>query len=344
MIRKYSLLILLVFAGLSACKDDDFGPVLQPGNAPAFINPTDGASFELLEDKATEVMTTFVWSAADFGYQAAITYQVELDVAGNNFNDAVTLGTTTNDSLSVTVEKVNNILLTKELPGETPSDVEVRVVASVSPEVGPLVSAPITLTITPYTVAINYPQLQVPGSYQGWDPANNSTIIWSVKSDDKYEGYLYFPDPNTEFKYTLGPSWDTNWGDDGADGTLDPNGANIVAAEAGVYKLNVDLNALTHSYLKTDWGLIGSATPNGWDSDQDMSYDPASGIWSITLDLVVGEIKFRANDDWAINLGDNDTNKTLEYDGANIPIAENGNYTVELILNVPKYTYKITKN
>ncbi len=344
MIRKYSLLILLVIAGLTACKDEDFGPVLQPGNAPAFINPADGSSFELLEDNADEVMTMFVWSEADFGFQAAVTYEVEMDVAGNDFNDAVTLGSTSGDTLAVSVSKVNNILLAKGLPGETPASVEVRVVASVSPEVAPLVSDAIALTITPYTVVINYPQLQVPGSYQGWDPSNNNTVIWSVKSDDKYEGYIYFPDPNTEFKYTLGPSWDTNWGDDGADGTLEPDGANIVAGDAGVYKLNVDLNALTHAYVKTDWGLIGSATPNGWDSDQDMTYDPDTGIWSITLDLVAGEIKFRANDDWAINLGDNDANKSLEYDGANIQIDEDGNYTIELILNVPKYTYEITKN
>ena len=295
MIRKYSLLILLVIAGLTACKDDEFGPVLQLGNAPEITSPADGSSFELLLDNAADVLTTFTWSSADFGYQAAITYEVEMDLAGNDFNDAVTLGTTSGNTLDVTVEKVNNILLAKELPGETPANVEVRVIATVSPEVDPLISAPITLTITPYTVVINYPQLQVPGSYQGWDPSNNNTVIWSVKSDDKYEGYIYFPDPNTEFKYTLGPSWDTNWGDDGADGTLEPNGANIVAANAGVYKLNVDLNALTHSFVKTDWGLIGSATPNGWDSDQDMTYDPDTGIWSITLDLVAGEIKFRAN-------------------------------------------------
>lgn len=344
MLRKYSLLILLALSIFSACKEDDLGPVLTLGNAPAFTNPADGASFELLEANAANIMTMFIWSKADFGYQAAISYQVEMDVAGNSFNGAVTLGSTTKDTLAVTVEKVNNILLAKELPGETPVNVEVRVIATVSSEVEKLISAPITLTITPYTVVINYPQLQVPGSYQGWDPANNSTVIWSVKSDDKYEGYLNFPDPDTEFKYTLGPSWDTNWGDDGADGTLDPNGSNIVAAAAGFYKLNVDLNSKTHSLTKTDWGLIGSSTPNGWDSDQNMTYDGGTGVWSITLDLVAGEIKFRANDDWGINLGDNDANKTLEYDGSNIQIAADGNYTIDLILNVPKYTYKVTKN
>jgi hypothetical protein len=63
-----------------------------------------------------------------------------------------------------------------------------------------------------------------------------------------------------------------------------------------------------------------------------------------TLDLVQGEMKFRANNDWAVNLGDNDANRSLEYGGANIAVAESGNYTIELNLGSAVYTYKLTKN
>src|SRR5690606_6092054 len=111
-----------------------------------------------------------------------------------------------------------------------------------------------------YTSTIVYPQLQVPGSHQGWDPANPNTVIYSAGVNDQYEGYIYFADPNTEYKFTQGASWDVNWGDDGADGTLDPGGANIMAATAGMYRLNVNLASLTHTQTRTDWGLIGSAT------------------------------------------------------------------------------------
>jgi hypothetical protein len=34
----------------------------------------------------------------------------------------------------------------------------------------------------------------------------------------------------------------------------------------------------------------------------------------------------------------------MEYGGANIAIAEAGNYTIELILSTPIYTYKVIKN
>ncbi len=106
----------------------------------------------------------------------------------------------------------------------------------------------------------------------------------------------------------------------------------------------MNLNALTHNFLKTDWGLIGSSTPTGWDSDTDMVYDAVSGTLKLTLDLVEGFIKFRANDAWDINLGDDGGNRIMEYGGADIPIAEAGNYTIELILNQANYTYKLTKN
>jgi len=124
---------------------------------------------------------------------------------------------------------------------------------------------------------------------------------------------------------------------------LELNGDNLKAADAGYYRLRVNLIDNTHSFALTKWGLIGSSTAGGWDSDQDMTFNAATGVWTITAPLIPGEMKFRANDAWAINFGDNGSNLSLEYDGANIAISEAGNYEVQLILNSPLYTYKVTK-
>jgi hypothetical protein len=52
----------------------------------------------------------------------------------------------------------------------------------------------------------------------------------------------------------------------------------------------------------SDIGIIGSATPFGWDSDVDMTKnDVDTNLYSVTMELVVGEAKFRQNDDWAVN-------------------------------------------
>jgi len=187
----------------------------------------------------------------------------------------------------------------------------------------------------------NYPVMYVPGNYQGWDPANPQTVLASEKDDGLYEGYLWFPEANTSFKFTSGPSWDVNFGDDGADGRLDPDGANITVEEPGFYKINVNVNDLSYSVLKTQWGLIGSATPKGWDADLDMTYDPDEGAWTIQAALQAGEIKFRANDDWALNYGDTGADAILEANGDNIAIPGPGTYAIKLYLHKPDYTYGI---
>jgi hypothetical protein len=191
----------------------------------------------------------------------------------------------------------------------------------------------------------DYPVLHVPGSYQGWNPANDSTVIASVNSDNKYEGYLYFSDAGTEFKFVNGTAWgDPDYGDSNGDGsTLDMGGANIKVADPGYYKINVDLNNLTYSVVKTTWSVIGDATAGGWSSDQDLTFDPATGTWKATLDLTAGSLKFRANHDWTINYGDTGADGILEANGDNINITTAGTYEITLKLGTPDYTYSIVR-
>lgn len=344
--KKCLFLLGLTVLAFSACKDDELDPVLKVNGTPAFTSPAGGTTQVLTPANASEVFANFAWTAADFGFNAAVTYTVEMDIAGKNFAEPVVVGSTTGLALSgITNEKINTFLfVTKALPGGDPVEVEFRIAANVSSDVPTVYSPSIKATVTPFTIVVVYPKLQVPGSYQGWDPMNDNTVIYSAKSDERYEGYLNFGSDNTEFKFTKGKAWDVNWGDTGADGSLDPSGDNIKAPLSGIYKLNVDLNTLTFSTTRTEWGLIGSATPDGWNSDQNMVYDEVNSKLTITLDLIAGEIKFRANDDWGINMGDDGANKSLEYGGANIAVAEAGNYTIDLILNQAVYNYKIKKN
>jgi hypothetical protein len=187
----------------------------------------------------------------------------------------------------------------------------------------------------------DYPKLQVPGNYQGWDPTNTSTVLSSANNDNKFEGYAYFP-AATEFKFTVGTAWDVNYGDTGADGTLDAGGDNIKVADEGYYKINVDLTAKTYTLLKTSWGLIGSAAANGWNSDSGtFTWDATAGALVITADLVAGDVKFRANQDWGLNYGDNNKDGLLQSGGNNIAIPGNGKYKIKLFLTKPDYTYSI---
>jgi len=334
--------------GFVSCEKEGDITTVKLISSPNITAPTNGTTYVFEEANAGDTLPLIKWTAADFGYQAAITYKVEVATAGTSFAAPQSLGSFTDTEFEITVAAFNSALITMGLEPFEVASLELRVVASVSEFVQSGISNIVALTITPYLTIPVYPMLQVPGSYQGWAPTNTETAIPSVKSDGKYEGYIYFSEPNTKFKFTQGLSWDVNWGDDGVDGTLDPNGADIAAAaDAGLYKLNVDLPALTYTQLKTDWGVIGDATPGGWDSDQDMTYDAATRSMVITLDLVPGFIKLRANDDWALSYGDANLDGNLEASGENnIPIEEAGNYTIVFDLKqvFGYYTISITKN
>ncbi len=343
--KKYRLLYVVMAAALvfASCQKAEVGPVLQDPTAPVLTAPAAGVSLELTEANAAEVLT-FTWSAAaNYGFAAAITYKVELGMPGDNFAAPVAMITTTGLTGTTTYGELNNLMMAAELTPAVAAEVQFRISASVSDKVANAYSNVVSMSVKPYRVIVNYPKLYVPGSYQGWAP-DKAPVVSSLLSDGKYEGYVWFATAGVNFKFTDGPSWDKNWGDTGADGTLNAGGDNIIAGDAGMYKLNVNIPALTYTVVKTDWGVLGSSTAGGWDSDQKMTFDVVAGTYSIKLNLVAGVIKFRANSAWDINLGDNKTNLSLEYGGADIPVAKDGNYTIILDLRGPIYTYVITKN
>ena len=346
--KKITLLYIALIGMLAfSCAKQDADPVLDLNEvvAPVASQPAASTSVVLSEENADSEIT-FAWSKADYKINLAVSYTVMMDFAGNDFANAFQVLNTDAATASLSYAAFNNILNANgAIPGAV-ANVEYYVVASVSDYADNIMSSTTSFDVTPYLAVIDYPKLYVPGSYQGWDVAKESTVIYSLKSNGKYEGYLFMDagaDP-IEFKFADGPSWDVNYGDDGEDGTLDKDGANIKVAEAGMYKLNVNLNDFTYTTMLTTWGIIGDATAGGWDSDQDMSWDADNNVLTATLDLTAGEIKFRANDGWDLNYGDDGPSGYLNAGGANIVIAEAGNYTITLNLGVANYTYTIVQN
>lgn len=76
-------------------------------------------------------------------------------------------------------------------------------------------------------------------------------------------------------------------------------------------------------------GIIGAATPGGWDSDTEMTQDPDNpNLWTLFVTLTSDEMKFRANNAWTINWGSLDFPAGIgEQDGSNIRVRE-GEYTI----------------
>ncbi|AGA79087.1 hypothetical protein Echvi_2848 [Echinicola vietnamensis DSM 17526] len=335
------LSILLV----GACSED-LDPVIKSDpTPPVLMSPASGTSLVLTAEEGAEELV-FAYEKTDYGFPAAATYTAQLDFPENDFAEPMDLASSAAAEMMLTYEAFNQKLLAKGLlPGEEAS-IALRIKSTINKSVMDKFSEVIQMQVTPYEVALEYPRLYLPGDYQGWDPANENTVIYSVKSDNVYEGFIHVLGGSGEFKINEMPNWDVNYGDDGADGTLEENGENIKAEGVGTFKLTVDLAAKTYTLGNPlYWGIIGDATPGGWDASTPMEFDAAENLLTITVDLGVGVMKFRANDAWDNNFGDDDLDGILEPGGGDIPVEEAGNYTITLDFKVPgEVSYTLMKN
>lgn len=161
---------------------------------------------------------------------------------------------------------------------------------------------------------------------KGWD--NQINMVYNPTSMTFNLG-AHLTAGTTTFKFRGTSDWAVNYGIKPGITTLVAGGDNIPVTLESDYAITLDLshpNAYTYSANR--WGLIGDATPDAWNSDQNMTWDATNQVFTITLDLKAAKIKFRANDDWAINLG-GDLN-ALSANGSDIPVPAAGNYTVTL--------------
>lgn len=86
--------------------------------------------------------------------------------------------------------------------------------------------------------------------------------------------------------------------------------------------------ALTPYPAWPNWGILGDATPTGWGVDTNMDYDLSTHLYSITIHMIPGGYKFRLDDGWSVNFGDNGNDLTLDAGGDNIPITTEGDYKI----------------
>lgn len=343
-------LLYIAFIGilglLSSCdKDGEQVFILENPVPPAITTMPDLT----LERNSSSDILEFVCTPADPGFQASATYFLEAAAAGTDFADPIILVNQIDGSSFKIQESELNSLLLKKFPADETSSIDFRVRCRLIVDAGTgapgttddtfeyiseVKTANVTLFGLPRLNLINSGMEQKIESAQG-----NGVYMGFVKLDVSKPFTLLDPDTNTEYG--------------GSGGTLSVNGAGIVANENGWAKLTADVNALTYTIEDYRIGLVGSATPNGWDApDQKMDYDAKTGTWRITLDLVPGAVKFRKNDSWSWNMGfvEGTTpgmSGPLQQGGVgnDIPITEAGNYTVILtIISDSEGTYEIIKN
>lgn len=341
------LLLAATTVMLWSCEKEETRAVLKNGAAPTLAT-TRTTPLVLTQANASQAAVEFTWNAVDYGYTDAIQYVLQIAKSGTNFAGASTteVGVTKSTlKKGFTVAELN-AELNKILPTGMASDVDVRLKADASG----IVSNTLKLNVTPYRVLILYSfpaAINVAGNFQGWSPATAPQIV-SVNNDGQYLGFIDFTNgtPIPEFKFVKGNDWSAgDFGSAGA-GLLTNGGNNLQLTAPGIYLIRANTNARTWTSDRINsWGLIGSATAGGWNSDQDLTYNTATKTYTITTNLSAGEVKFRANDAWSIDLGDNGADGKPELGGSNIKIETAGNYTITLdIMTGGNLAYTIKKN
>ncbi|WP_183574056.1 SusE domain-containing protein [Mucilaginibacter sp. X5P1] len=344
--KIFIIAAVLSFALLQACKKDKLANV---GNiqAPVITSPSADTAIIVTAADSSQILK-INWKSASYGVSAVVSYFVQVDSAGKNFSTLVNLGNLTSaNSVSLSYGTLNTLLTNGlNLAPNAPTSVELRVGSAIYGK-DTVYSKVVKIALTTFK---GVDRLWLPGSYEGYAPANAPSI--PKQSPNMFEGYAYFSAAGN-FKFTSAPDYNhINYGD-GGNGTLttDGNAGGIGYSSAGVYLLDANTSALTYSAsLISSMGIIGPATPGGWNASTAMTYN-GNFVWSITINLIGSQpLKFRANDAWTINYGPavDALTGVLQFNNPGaITIASDGNYTVTIDMSQSKtnaYTYTIVKN
>lgn len=350
----------------TSCQKVEKDPVFYASQSVAakITTPETGIALTfLLADSANPFLVN--WTAASYNVSDGVaipvpTYSLQMDYADNNFGTMIELYNTQDLAFETITYKLNSTLLTFGIPGDSTAAIELRIISGIS-EVSNIsdTSEIINMTVTPFTPPAppppsETPRLWVPGDYQGWNPGA-APNVWSVENDGKYTGYIYYPEGGTyEFKFTSAPDWDhTNFGAGEGEGVLitGNDAGNLTVPDFGGYVLSCDTIGLTWSYEIQNWGVIGSGILSGdWSVDEDLVYDATNNVLTVTMDVTESQdgdlrFKFRANDDWDVNLGQGAEGNQLAPGGPDILMPEGaGNYTFILDMNQEIPTYEFYKN
>ena len=340
-IFKYIMSLFVLVGSLNSCTDDDYTMLDGSAQAPA-LSVTGDTTQVLLSENADLEAVSFSWNEVVFNVNVApVVYIFEVAAGGTDFAEPTVLQNSGETSFTMTVGQLNARAIAAGILPETQGSLDFRVTARIGESANPdLVSETLTLNVTPYTDEIDISTTWgIVGSAtpNGWDGPD--IPFWQTGSDNVFVAYANLIDG--EIKFRENNDWTNNYG--GSGGTLVVGGDNIPVT-AGKYKITIDLNALTYSIEAWSLGIVGSATPNGWDGpDVELIFDSTSDQFRAIVSLTDGMIKFRTNNDWGVNWGDDGADGTLEPGGADIPVTA-GKYVVTVNMNDLTYELESIPN
>ena len=373
-ILKFSKLLLFTFliVNISSCEKEDYLIFTAINQKEVKFQNEFQDVYKISQQTSNNISERLVWNAPDFDAPTTVTYVVDISTSSDFSTIDMSSGDTSNNHLGLKVSSMLEFAETLGLdddPSTTFSDGSPNntgmVYARVTAYAGTSSSGANQSSTVSKTASMNIEVLENVGActdaalsnwglvgdaVNGWGGTNrgfsagNDVPFLSNGQDGMFRAVATLYDGY--FKIREDNAWGVNYGDNGADGTLELGGDNI-AITAGHYIIDFDSVNLTVTVTPagTVWGVVGDATLNGWGAAEDVKLmpDPCNDGVYIVKDVVLtdGYIKFRQDDAWGVNLGDNGADGTTDAGGDNIAVTAG---TYDMTLDTVNGTYNLTVN
>jgi hypothetical protein len=330
---------------LPACKKSGDLVVSNGGKAGTLSASVTTLPLDKAKLNDTSSVIKFNFTAADYGFSAAVNNTLQIDVASDNWAHptSATLSTKVY-AQGYSTAVFNNLVLKLNVPAGVATPIEVRVMHSVSAQVAPIYSNVLTLTVTAFNLT-SY--VYVPGNYEGWaNPGPQEDSLVSVTGNGIYVGIINFPAGKPDFlvlpvkgdwshKYATPDNATSSATAANYSVQLVTGGDNnfFAPSTAGNYIVTLNVNNNTLTLQQADYySIIGSSTPGGnWSTDLWLkAINDGNNHWVGTFNLLAGQFKFRQDGQWNNSWGDvspADGIHATDSNGGNIN-ATAGNHTV----------------
>ena len=350
--NKLLSVLSILLLGLVGCSDDLDKITYNPEDASAGDFENIKGAYVLSKENDEEIIDTFKWGKMEFGYPAAVTYTVQVDLVGNNFENAQSVTATSSLSAELLGKALNTSMVALQkiykFTHGVAQNVEFRVKGSISEGVDAIYTDSREAKVTSY---FTYPKVWVIGDYCGWNHGATQFLYgYNDSKKDFFEAWIDFGGKAANgFKITDTAGWGGgNWGlkegesyDDEAPQVAlynDGGSNNITIYKKNFYKLGFDKDSETlyHIASMNSFGITGSAVEG---KDIAMGFDGVTQEFYVTATFIDGEIYFRADEiDGDLNYGKGASDGQLAKGSAGIAVKA-GTYEVRVSINNDQNLY-----
>ena len=356
-ITKYFLSMAAALGMIAGCQKPEMIQIAAPEDVVAPVLEAVEGPVEITPDNMVGSKVTFVWSAADYGVATQVNYALEAATAAAPETKVSITSGLTKTTVDVDYETLNGILFNDLKLGDGVAEDVLFTVSAKVGEYAPIYSNTITVSCKVTAAEKQYAKLTVAGSYayNNWSPGKGQFVFDFAGTDAQYSGVIDFGEDVSalQFKF-VGEAWGNNEFSVPSGEAQTPEAAELPLVAGGgdnisaytthrYYSLTLDKGTpkVIKNFSFNSLGVIGDATPTGWDADTDMQFNAEKQRFYVDITLIDGKIKFRADDAWDVNWGG--AEGALSAGGADIAVAA-GDYRIYVNLNDPANpTYELNK-